>query len=463
MLAALKNVFRKIVLVYAVYAVLSCIIAPIVSSHKAVKKSIMNYNESIPYSESVACIEDNTDALRARLRVIESAKDSLILSTFQLQNDNSSQDMYSALKKAADRGVHVKLLLDGGPASILFRTSKYFRALSTHDNVEIKIYNPITLLKPWTINYRMHSKCVVADDNLYIVGGRNTIDNFLGNYTKSKSIDRDILVYTNKKDVNNSINQVKKYFDEMWNLPVNKTISHKVSKSTEPSLKTLDERYNKLKILYPEGFRNIDWENETKPVKHIYYLSNPAESYVKAPQLWQSICDIIKLGKDIVIQTPYIICSNEMYRDINELAEQRNIKIVTNAVETGANPWGCSDYLNHKNDILATGVEIFEYVGNHSAHTKTVLVDNEISLVGSFNMDMRSSYLNTESMLLIESPEVNSFLRGNIESAMSHSRHILSDGTESDGTNCDNSSMGLIKEFIYSFMRIFVRPFRHLL
>lgn len=37
-----------------------------------------------------------------------------------------------------------------------------------------------------------------------------------------------------------------------------------------------------------------------------------------------------------------------------------------------------------------------------SLHTKTILVDDHISMIGSYNLDLRSTYLDTELMLVID-------------------------------------------------------------
>jgi len=45
-----------------------------------------------------------------------------------------------------------------------------------------------------------------------------------------------------------------------------------------------------------------------------------------------------------------------MYQDLSELCRAgKQIEIITNAVESGANPWGCTDYLNERKRILKTG------------------------------------------------------------------------------------------------------------
>ena len=63
--------------------------------------------------ERILNIENNVDALVWRLRLIESAKENIMLSIFDFRGDNSGQDMMAALLNAADRGVKVQILVDG--------------------------------------------------------------------------------------------------------------------------------------------------------------------------------------------------------------------------------------------------------------------------------------------------------------------------------------------------------------
>ena len=58
-------------------------------------------------------IEKNPEALLQRVRLIRNAKEDIILSTFAFQSDESGKLILGALHDAADRGVHVRLLVDG--------------------------------------------------------------------------------------------------------------------------------------------------------------------------------------------------------------------------------------------------------------------------------------------------------------------------------------------------------------
>lgn len=63
--------------------------------------------------ERVLSIDTNMDALLWRLRLTQAAKERIVLVTFDFRDDNSGQDIMSALLNAADRGVEVQILVDG--------------------------------------------------------------------------------------------------------------------------------------------------------------------------------------------------------------------------------------------------------------------------------------------------------------------------------------------------------------
>lgn len=63
--------------------------------------------------ERAMVIENNGDALKERIRLIANAKESIVLSTYEFRSDESGKDVLSALIDASQRGVEVKVLVDG--------------------------------------------------------------------------------------------------------------------------------------------------------------------------------------------------------------------------------------------------------------------------------------------------------------------------------------------------------------
>ena len=155
-------------------------------------------------TERAVIIEKNSQALLERVRLIQNAKDEIILSTFAFKSDESGKLILGALHDAADRGVHVRILVDGMESWIDMEGNPYFYGLSSHENVEIKLYNKANPLKPWKTMGRMHDKYLIADGKIYILGGRNTYNYFLGDFPGHKNFDRDVLVVCDEPQKDNS-------------------------------------------------------------------------------------------------------------------------------------------------------------------------------------------------------------------------------------------------------------------
>lgn len=405
--------------------------------------------------ERISCVDDNTDALIWRLRMIENAQSEIILSTFGFSTGDAGKDILCALHAAAERGVTVRLLLDGFHGGKTMRNSDEFRALVALPNVELRLYNEIRVSQLWKANYRMHDKYLLIDREMYLLGGRNTNNLFLGDYTDTPNIDRDILVVGE-----NSATALHDYFETVWVVPECRVYA---GEENDAATEALRSRYETLKKDYPSAFGFTDWQGSTMAAERITLLTGPVQVGTKAPSLWKSLCAYMAQGKDVVIQTPYVICGDEMYADLTALSEDRTVTILTNSPETGANPFGCADYLNQRDRILDTGAGILEYAGGHSLHAKTILIDDDITIVGSFNMDMRSAYIDTETMLVIDCPELNGQLRQGVAEMAQDSLYIAPDGTQTQGTSYQKGTLPFWDGFGIQLLRLAEGLFRHLL
>ena len=449
-----------VLVAYLLYAVLTVIFVPL-PQKEATGELWSQYETRLSADaaqERVKSIESADDALLWRLRLIESAEKEIIFSTFDLRADGSGQDVMAALYGAAQRGVQVRMIVDGLNGFLHLQNSGVLRALAAEENVEVRFYDPIDLLRPWKLNYRLHDKYLIADGDRYILGGRNTNDLFLGSYQEKQNIDRDMLVVSDGGE-GSSITQLLTYFDSVWSQPENQTIKGKASSQAD----ALRERYVALCAVYEKEFVAVDWEAETTVVARVNLLSGSPRAEAKAPELWDALVRLMAQGDDILLQTPYIICNDKMYSDLEQLAESRQVRVLTNAVENGANPSGCSDYLREKQNILSRGVDVYEVVCGQSLHTKTILIGNDLSIVGSFNADMRSAYLDTELMLVIESEEVNAALRQESAQYIDQSRLALHDGSTEYGAQFEEAALPWAKRALYTILSVVQRPIRHLL
>ena len=102
-------------------------------------------------------------------------------------------------------------------------------------------------------------------------------------------------------------------------------------------------------------------------------------------------------------------------------------------------------------------------MGEHSCHTKAVLIDDRMSIVGSYNMDMRSTYQDTELMLAIDSEELNQIIRTEAETDKTYSKTAQDDGSYSYGPGYIAKETSIGKRIFYGILRIVVIPIRRFL
>lgn len=359
-------------------------------------------------------IKDNTEALDTRMQMIRHAKERIIMSTFDFRTDEAGKDLLAMLLDAADRGVSVEIFADGFNSWVRMEGNKYFYALSSHPNVKITLYNKINPLKPWTIMGRMHDKYLIIDDTAYILGGRNAFGYFLGDYKGHKNYDWDVLVY-NTGSEDSSLYQVLSYYQTITAEKFCSIFHDKESIADRSSVKKAAEELRSRAALLMESKPQLDaeaydYEGKTEKTHKISLLHNPIHIFAKEPVVFYQLMELAKTAKErVTIHTPYAVCNDMMYDSFTELGDKA--EIMFNSAANNGNLFAAVDYLRQKQKLLDTNMTIMEYEGGVSYHGKTMAIDDHLAIVGSFNMDMRSAYIDTELMLVIHSEEVTKDLR----------------------------------------------------
>lgn len=417
-------------------------------------------------------VEENTEALELRLRMFEEAEERVILSTFDFRQDKSTRDLAAAMYAAADRGVKVEILVDGVSGLLRMEGSPFFFALSSHPNIEIRIYNPVNLLTPWRLNGRMHDKYVICDDRAMLLGGRNTFSYFLGDYeTSSRSYDREVLIYNTdyKNGAEGSvISQVESYFSGIWDGPYCRPFHDKEKLSAwrpvKKKIEDIRQRYQELPGKYPACFAAYSYEEHTVPIRKATLISGETGLYGKKPLVWDTLKNLMADAKEkVVLHTPYVVLDKEMEAGMREISSQvDDFSMVINAIENGDNIVACSDYRLHRGDVLDMGVQVFEFDGGDSTHGKTILIDDCMSIIGSYNLDMRSTYMDTELMLAIHGEEFYQELKSCTDRFQEKSRKIVDETHFEMPEGMTPQPLSLKKKIIYRVLGPLLQPVRYL-
>ena len=146
---------------------------------------------------------------------------SLDLQYYLVSNDEIGHIFLDELRRAAQRGVRVRLLLDdlysAGVEPLLL-------GLASMPNVEVRLFNPIlygrtnALLRLTNfamdfrrLNYRMHNKLFLADGSVAVVGGRNIANEYFLRHAGENYVDFDALA------IGPVVAQLARSFDTYWN------------------------------------------------------------------------------------------------------------------------------------------------------------------------------------------------------------------------------------------------------
>jgi putative cardiolipin synthase len=142
----------------------------------------------------------------------------------------------------------------------------------------------------------------------------------------------------------------------------------------------------------------------------------------------------------VAIQSPYLVFSDPALALFSRLRERGvEVRINTNSLAATDNLPAFSGYRNQRAQMLALGLRIFEYRPDaqvqrrqmeqripalqglapvFSLHAKTLVIDSEVVVIGTFNLDPRSENLNTEVGAVIRDASVARAVEALIEADM---------------------------------------------
>lgn len=413
-------------------------------------------------------LETNTSAWEERIRMMNMAKDRIILSSFDIRDGESTKDLMSVLLHKADEGVKVQILVDGISAFLRMEGRPLFYAVSSHPNIELRVYNPLKIWMPWKTQGRMHDKYVIVDEMAYILGGRNTFDYFIGDYeTDGKSFDREMLIY--KTGAQSSLHEVEDYFHSVWNLDICQTFhddeSLRDKQDVREMLALLENRYENLKTNYGYLFESFDYAAVTKPTKGVHLISGQTGIYGKEPLVFEKLSRLmLEADTQVIIHTPYAVCNDYMYDTLKKISSTvPEVRMLINSVGNGDNVVASSDYLKNKKHLINTGVEMYEYEGGTSYHGKSIVIDDDVAIVGSYNLDLRSTYMDTELMLLVKSEDIANELTGYMDAMEYDSRRVISATEYDTPAHVTPQEAPALKKIIFKILGVVLTPFRCLI
>jgi putative cardiolipin synthase len=413
-----------------------------VGSGTALDRAVADAEARHPGESAFRLIREGPEAFAVRAVSARMAGRSLDIQTYIWHADQTGAFLAHVALEAADRGVQVRLLVDDMDA----RAKNYgYAALDAHPNIEARMFNPFAsregtfsaalegISSYRRINRRMHNKTWIADNRIAIVGGRNLGDEYFGASDEINFVDLDFAM------IGPIVRDASASFDRYWNSPLaypmtvlapaavsldalqalREQLAPRVAQARTSRYAELLRRDDAVQRLI-EGDWPMQWSANYRfvaddPRKAAGETSGAAGSDVVALLGPLSAASRERL----TIVSPYFVPGETgtaaMVR--TDVAGSR-VRVLTNSLAANDVALVYGGYSKWRTPLLEGGVEIWELKptpgqvaqsslfgsSGASLHTKALAVDDRVVFVGSYNLDPRSTSLNCEQGIFVESP-----------------------------------------------------------
>lgn len=310
------------------------------------------------------------DTLKALIRDIELARSNIEMVFYIWQPGGLADQVAESLMAAARRGVHCRLLLDSAGSVTFFRSP--YPAMMRNAGVEVVEALKVNLMRVFLrrMDLRQHRKVVLIDNYIAYTGSMNLVDpRFF------------------KQDAG-----VGQWIDVMARMegPVATTMG--IIFSCDWEIET------GKRILPPEPeYHSLPFEEESG---HTIQVIASGPGFPDELIHQALLTSVYSAREQLIMTTPYFVPSDDLLHAICTAA-QRGVDvsiIVPKKNDSMMVGWASRSFFA---ELLEAGVKIYQFEGG-LLHTKSVLVDGQLSLVGTVNLDMRSLWLNFEITLVID-------------------------------------------------------------
>ncbi len=296
------------------------------------------------------------------LKDVDEAKEHIHIFYFTIGDDVIGGKLKDKLIRKAEEGIDIKLIYDGLGCSTTNR--KYFRQMKDA-GIDVRTFLPLSFPRIiHSINYRNHRKIVIIDGKIAYTGGINVKDEYINGLEWGKWNDSHFRIEGLGAQALQSV------FLADWYYVSGEYLS---SDRLYPTLDNVGKSLVQIVNGEPFGLH-----------------SNIQEALFVA---------ISRARKCVYIETPYFIPTSNLLSAI-QTASMSGIDvrlIIPGRSDSGKVQYAANTYME---SLLRNNVKVYQYAVGFT-HSKLMVIDDELVIAGSSNLDIRSLELNFETNIFI--------------------------------------------------------------
>ena len=310
--------------------------------------------------------------MRSIIRDINQAEKSINMVFYIWSAQGLVSEVTQALINARQRGVAIHILLDSVGSRAFLKSTEC--QVMRDNGIEVTETLHVNLFRMFfnRIDLRQHRKIIVIDNQISYTGSMNMVDPKF--FKKDSNVGEwiDIMVR-----INGPVSAVLNGL-HAWDWEIETRVKLPLEEPDCPLLPLEQNNSHAVQIL------------ATGPCF-------PDDLMVQSLAI-----AIFSARKSIVITSPYFVPSHNIAEALR-IAALRGVEvsiIIPKENDSLMVHWASRTFFD---DLLAAGVKIYHF-NQGLLHTKSMLIDNRLALVGTVNMDMRSFLLNFEVTMVVEDP-----------------------------------------------------------
>ncbi|MBX7164865.1 MAG: cardiolipin synthase [Pirellulales bacterium] len=319
----------------------------------------------------IELLADYDGAIDRLVADIDAAQHHVHLLYYIFADDRVGRRVADALITAARRGVACRVLCDAfGSISAFRRLRRELRAAG----VDVRAALPVKLFRRSGARFdlRNHRKLALIDGRVAYVGSQNIV---AADFKPSLVYEE--LVARIRGPV---VMQLQAVF-----------LTDRLLETEEDLVRT---------ELFPDP--QVDGEIAAQVLP-----SGPGYQQANLPALIVALLHAAR--RRIVITTPYFVPDEALLQALQS-AVMRGVQVDLVVPRSADQYLVCFAQRSYYEDLLRAGVRIFEYQPRF-LHAKHITIDDDVALIGSSNLDLRSFLLNAEITLIVYDPQVAQQLR----------------------------------------------------
>ncbi|MEO6040242.1 MAG: phosphatidylserine/phosphatidylglycerophosphate/cardiolipin synthase family protein [Saprospiraceae bacterium] len=359
-------------------------------------------------------LSDEYSALTVRNDLMRDAKTEILCCTYIIEGDEVGYNNLKILAEAAQRGVQVKMILDGLGKRVPMEMLLYMK----DQGIQIKIYNKKNWKRPFMLYRRLHGKMLITDGQYCLTGGRNLDDQYFRMDSVGNFLDREVLIRSDQ-----AVGEARQHFNEMW---AHEVLCTDLEGAFNPADRKqcqllLDSAALTVKSQMPllRKLRGADMINPSvaaKPTANPVHFACPSFTRRKNGRIrrsnridrrvTQALQELVAAADSTLeIESPYLLLTPSWFKCL-KAAHKRGVRIrvLTNSATSNDLPIIQAVYANRRARYRRAGIQLYEYCGIRTVHIKALTIDKQVAVIGSYNMDNTSEKHNTEVIAWVKDP-----------------------------------------------------------